>query len=130
MAEEEKVRDRKSERCYVCCASGDGLTEALERALKGREHVVMVRVNDELLEHLDMLVESGICKSRSCAATFMIREGIKANRELFARISEVAEQIASLRRKLRDLVSSPEQRESEEGREVSDDDDSGFPEGL
>jgi len=64
----------------------------------------MVRVSNELLKHLDMLVEAGICRSRSSAATFMIREGIKANRALFEKISEVAAQIASLRAKLRDLV--------------------------
>ncbi|MFQ6033827.1 MAG: hypothetical protein ACE5KR_03080 [Candidatus Bipolaricaulia bacterium] len=106
MTEEEVRQEGKSEKSsvHLCCASGDGLAEAIERALAGREHVVMVRVNDEILNHLDMLVESGICRSRSCAATFMIREGIKANAPLFARISEVAEQIAALKEKLRGLV--------------------------
>jgi Arc/MetJ-type ribon-helix-helix transcriptional regulator len=106
-------RDR---RCSICCASGDELAEAIERALAGREHVVMVRVNDELLKHLEMLVESGICRSRSSAATFMIREGIKANQRLFAQISEAAEQIAALKAKLKSLVSALEQ-----GKEVIDD---------
>ena len=92
-----------------CCASGDELAEAIRQALTGRDQVVMVRVNDELLKHLDMLVEAGICRSRSSAATFMIREGIKANAALFEKISEVAEQIAALRRKLKDLVEPAEQ---------------------
>jgi len=39
----------------------------------------------------------------------MIREGIKANAALFEKISDVAEQIAALRRKLKDLVEAPEQ---------------------
>jgi len=94
---------------FFCCASGDELAEAIRKALANREQVVMVRVNDELLKHLDMLVEAGICRSRSSAATFMIREGIKANRALFKKISDVAEQIAALRRKLRDLVEASEQ---------------------
>lgn len=96
---------------YFCCASGDGLAEAIRQALANREQVVMVRVNEELLKNLDMLVDSGICRSRSSAATFMIREGIKANRQLFERISEAAEQIAALREKLRSLVGGPEQEE-------------------
>jgi len=113
MAKEGIRPDKESERCavYVCCASGDRLNEAIERALANREHVVMVRVNDEILKHLDMLVESGICRSRSCAATFMIREGIKSNAPLFERISEVAKQITALKEKLRDLV-----RDMDEGR--------------
>lgn len=69
----------------------------------------MVRVNDEVLKHLEMLVESGICRSRSSAATFMIREGIKANGPLFERISEVAEQIAALRERLHGLVESADE---------------------
>jgi hypothetical protein len=103
MAREEINQEQKS--CIVeCCASGDGLAEAIARALAGREHMVMVRVNADLLKHLDMLVESGICKSRSSAATFMIHEGIKANTPLFERISEVTEQITALRGKLRGLA--------------------------
>jgi len=92
-----------------CCASGDELAHAIRQALANREQVVMARVNEELLKHLDMLVEAGICRSRSSAATFMIREGIKANAALFEKISDVAEQIAALRRKLKDLVEAPEQ---------------------
>lgn len=94
-----------------CCASGDELAEAIKQALSNREQVVMVRVNEEILKNLDMLVESGICRSRSSAATFMIREGIKANQQLFARISEAAEQIAALRTKLKSLVGASEQEE-------------------
>jgi len=39
----------------------DELAEAVRQALTNREQVVMVRVNDELLKRLDMLVEAGIC---------------------------------------------------------------------
>ena len=101
--ERERAKAQAQETLY-CCASGEELAEAIRRALADREKVVMVRVNDEVLKHLDMLVEAGICRSRSSAATFMIREGIKANRSLFEKISEVAEQIASLRAQLRGLV--------------------------
>lgn len=96
-----------------CCASGEGLTKAIELALSGREQSVMVRVNDEILRHLDMLTESGITKSRSSAATFMIREGIKANEPLFDRISSVTDQVAALKEQLKDLVQDLDETEED-----------------
>jgi tRNA A37 threonylcarbamoyltransferase TsaD len=81
------------------------LRTAVSRALTGRTNVVMVRVNDETLRYLDMLIEADICKSRSESAAFLIAEGVKANAALYERISEVTEQIAELRRQLREIVS-------------------------
>ncbi len=78
--------------------------EALEQALSGRANVLMIRVNDETLKHLDMLVEADICKSRSQSAAFLITEGIKANQPLFQQIGVVTEQIAALRGQLREMV--------------------------
>jgi hypothetical protein len=78
--------------------------QALGVALKGRGNVVMVRVNDEALHHLDMLVEAEITKSRSESAAFLINEGITANQGLFDRIGEIAQQISDLRTQLREQV--------------------------
>jgi hypothetical protein len=80
------------------------MKEALEQALSGRANVLMIRVNDETLKYLDMLVEADICKSRSQSAAFLITEGIKANASLFQQISVVTEQIAELRDQLREMV--------------------------
>ena len=80
------------------------LRTAVSRALADRTNVVMVRVNDETLRYLDMLVEADICKSRSESAAFLIAEGVKANTALYERISKVTEQIAELRRQLREIV--------------------------
>ena len=80
------------------------LRTAVSRALTGRTNVVMIRVNDETLRYLDMLVEADICKSRSESAAFLIAQGVKANAALYERISEVTEQIAELRRQLREIV--------------------------
>ncbi len=85
--------------------------EALSAALQGRGNVVMVRVNDKALEHLDMLVEAEITKSRSESAAFLISEGIKANRALFERISAITQQIAELRAQLRREVKLSEEGE-------------------
>ena len=78
--------------------------QALSVALKGRGNVVMVRVNDEALQHLDMLVEAEITKSRSESAAFLINQGITANQELFDRIGAIAQQISDLRTQLREQV--------------------------
>ena len=75
--------------------------QTLSVALQGRGNVVMVRVNDEALAHLDMLVEAEITKSRSESAAFLINEGINANQALFQRISTITGQIAKLREQLR-----------------------------
>ncbi|MCP4539032.1 MAG: hypothetical protein GY832_18005 [Chloroflexi bacterium] len=78
--------------------------QALGVALKGRGNVVMVRVNDDALHHLDMLVEAEITKSRSESAAFLINEGITANQGLFDCIGEIAQQIIDLRTQLREQV--------------------------
>jgi hypothetical protein len=78
--------------------------QALGTALQSRGNVVMVRVNDEALRHLDMLVDAEITKSRSESAALLINEGIKTNPALFERISEVTEKIAALRAELRQSV--------------------------
>jgi hypothetical protein len=89
--------------------------QALSEALQGRGNVVMVRVNDEALEHLDMLVEAEITKSRSESAAFLINEGINANQDLFERIGTITQQIAELREQLR--VEVHEELKAEEAAE-------------
>jgi len=82
----------------------ESLGKTLAGALQDRANVVMVRVNDDALKHMDMLVEADITKSRSESAAFLINEGIRANQELFNRISSIAEQITVLRAQLRESV--------------------------
>jgi len=78
--------------------------QTLSEALQGRGNVVMVRVNDEALGHLDMLVEAEVTKSRSESAAFLINEGIAANQDLFDRIKSITDQISALRDQLRQEV--------------------------
>lgn len=104
MDDKEREPRKKLVAKIACCASGDSLMEAIENALVDREHVVMVRVNAQILQQLDMLVDASICRSRSSAATFMIREGIKANAALFDKVAGATTQIAELRASLRDAV--------------------------
>ncbi len=78
--------------------------DAVSRALRNRDNVVMVRVSDEALSYLDMLVESGITKSRSESAAFLVNEGIRSSSQLFDRIEEIITQITALRQQLSAIV--------------------------
>jgi hypothetical protein len=78
--------------------------QALNEALQSRGNVVMVRVNDETLRSLDMLVDAEITKSRSESAAYLIREGIKGNKVLFDKIGDVTAEIARLRAQLKDTI--------------------------
>jgi len=82
----------------------ENIGQALGDALQGRGNVVMVRINDEALSYLDMLVEADVVKSRSEAAAWLINEGVGANPDLFQKIGEVTQQIGALREKLRETV--------------------------
>lgn len=82
----------------------ENLGKALGNALQDRANVVMVRVNNDSLSYLDMLVEADVTKSRSESAAFLINEGIKTNETLFNRIREITDQIASLKAQLRESV--------------------------
>lgn len=86
----------------------ESIGKAIESALAARDHVVMVRVNDDSLRSLDALVQSGIFKSRSESAAFLISEGVKAQAALFERISERIAEIERLRSELKGIVQSPE----------------------
>jgi Arc/MetJ-type ribon-helix-helix transcriptional regulator len=82
----------------------ESIGKAIESALSARYHVVMVRVNDESLKRLDALVQSGIFKSRSEAAAFLISEGVRAQEPLFERISERISEIERLQSELKSIV--------------------------
>src|SRR5215470_19488389 len=54
----------------------ESIEKAINSALAARDHVVMVRVNEDSIKRIEELVQSGIFKSRSEAAAFLISEGI------------------------------------------------------
>lgn len=83
---------------------------AVGDALQGRNNVVMVRINDDALTYLDMLVEADMTKSRSESAAYLINEGIKTNQELFDRIKEVTEKIENLKAQLREVVKNENEK--------------------
>jgi hypothetical protein len=80
------------------------IMDSLETALTGRGNTVMVRVNDEALSKIDMLVAGGICSSRSEATAFLLQQGIERSAALFDRIEDVTNKITSMRAELQDWV--------------------------
>ena len=85
----------------------ESIGKAIESALSARDHVVMVRVNDDSLKSLDALIQSGIFKSRSEAAAFLISEGIKAQQPLFNKIAERIREIERLQSELKGIIEQP-----------------------
>ncbi|MEW6179807.1 MAG: hypothetical protein AB1522_07765 [Chloroflexota bacterium] len=103
---EPKTRRQNTDPLKEAWKQVENLGQTLGEALQARGNVVMVRVNDETLKHLDMLVEAEIAKSRSEAAALLINEGIKHNTELFAHIQQVTDQITQLRTQLKKSILS------------------------
>jgi Arc/MetJ-type ribon-helix-helix transcriptional regulator len=83
----------------------ESIGKAIDSALAARDHVVMVRVNDDSLKKIEALAESGIFKSRSEAAAFLISEGVKAQADLFDRIEQKIAEIERLKSELKGIVS-------------------------
>ena len=82
----------------------NSIVGSLEAALSGRGNAVMVRVNDDALAKLDMLIEAGICKSRSESAAFLLQRGIDSSGALYDRIQSVTTQITKMREDLLSTV--------------------------
>ncbi len=80
------------------------ISKTLTNALQDRSNVVMVRINDDALHYLDMMVEADVAKSRSEAAAYLINEGIKSNEEFFHKIRDISDQISALKAQLRETV--------------------------
>jgi len=98
------VKDVAQKTGDVINKATESIGKAIDSALAARDHVVMVRVNDDSLRKIEALAESGIFKSRSEAAAFLIAEGVKAQSDLFKRIEEKIDQIDRLRSELRMIV--------------------------
>jgi Arc/MetJ-type ribon-helix-helix transcriptional regulator len=69
----------------------------LDEKLEGRGNVVMTRLNDDDLKQIDALVEIDVFKSRSEAAAFFIKEGIRARGDLFQRVMPTVDRIRELK---------------------------------
>ena len=100
----ERISDTASKTINEAFKQVESLGKALGSALQDRANVVMVRVNNDSLRYLDMLVEADVTKSRSESAAFLINEGIKSNEQLFNKIRNITDQIVALKSQLREVV--------------------------
>ena len=78
-----------------------GVSRDLVRAqvvsLLKKDNVVTCRVNHQDLEAIDMLIEVGICSTRSEAASWLIHCGTEANQALFDKVKGTISDIRRLR---------------------------------
>ena len=85
------------------------IKDKIKSVRTSRDSVVMVRVDRDVLEKLDELVDSGVNSSRSEAAAYMIAEGMKSKTDLFDKIAEKTEIIRNAREELRKLLNEDEE---------------------
>lgn len=85
--------------------TAESIKKAVDKALSSRNTVLTIRVNKESNTKLNMLVETGLFKSRSESAAFLIQEGIKRQEGLFKKISSKMEEIEKIRGDLKKIVS-------------------------
>lgn len=84
--------------------TAESIKNAIDKALEARNTVLTIRVNDESNKKLNMLVDSGLFRSRSESAAFLIEQGIKGQEPLFNKISNKLETIEKLKEELKKII--------------------------
>lgn len=82
----------------------ESIKQTIDKSLDSRNTVLTIRVNEDANKKLNMLVETGIFKSRSESAAFLIEEGIKHQEGLFKKITEKLERIEKIKDELKDII--------------------------
>ena len=99
------VRDIASRIPESLASIGRDISRTVERALSAKDdYVVAVKLSHEAQDSLEQLVQAGVFRTRAEAAAFLIDEGIKAQSELFARVSTKLSEIERLRAELRGMI--------------------------
>ncbi len=83
---------------------GDNVRQILRGVGSGRDGAITVRLDPETLARIDILADAGVMDTRSDAAAFLIREGVKARQPLFDRIDEKLQQIHAVKDELRHIA--------------------------
>ena len=100
--EMKKVFDKLGDHFKVVCVSPDLKDSVDEMAQSQRDHVVMVRVDEETRNKLDAWVEAGAVKSRSEAAALFIREGLKVRQAELEKLEESLSDLEKARQRVRE----------------------------
>lgn len=103
------VRDIASRIPESLASIGRDISRTVERALSAKDdYVVAVKLSHEAQDSLEQLVQAGVFRTRAEAAAFLIDEGIRAQAELFSRVSAKLSEIERLRAELRGMISKEE----------------------
>jgi len=84
--------------------TAESIKNAIDKALDSRNTVITIRVNENSNRKLNMLVDSGLFKSRSESAAFLIGQGIKSQEALFNKIANKLETIEKIRDELKTII--------------------------
>ncbi len=93
--------DQEGNRVKVVCVAPDLKQSVEEMGQTARDQVVMVRVDEATLEHLDAWVTAGAVKSRSEAAALFIREGLKVRADELAKLRDALREVQEAQARLK-----------------------------
>ena len=80
------------------------LRRVFDKALESRNAVLTIRVDEDSNQKLKILTDSGLFKSRSESAAFLIKEGIARQNALFEKIGTKMEKIEELKKELKNIA--------------------------
>ena len=113
--EPEKPKDKRSYQAKIsefgdqlenfAVKTAESIRTAIDKAMESRNTVLTIRVNDDSNRKLNMLVETGLFRSRSESAAFLIEQGIRSQDALFKKITNKLETIEKLREELKAIIS-------------------------
>jgi len=94
--------------------TAESIKKAIDKALSSRNTVLTIRVNDDSNKKINRLVDSGLFKTRSESAAFLINQGIKAQQDLFDKIEGKLKKMEELKEELKYIVNKEIGKESSE----------------
>lgn len=105
--------------------TAESIKKVIDKAMASRNTVLSIRINEDCDKKLKMLVDTGLFKSRSESAAFLIHEGIKNQEPLFTKISSQLHKIEKIKGELENIISKemekpegPEKKETKSKKET------------
>ena len=100
----------------VVCVAPNLRESVQEMGRSLRDHVVMVRVDEETASALDAWVETGHVRSRSEAAALFMREGVKLRAAELERLKDALRDVETAKARLREKAREVFGGDDESGR--------------
>lgn len=94
-------------------AIGRDISRTIEKAISAKDdYMLAVKVSAEASHRLNQLVQAGVFGTRAEAASFLIDEGLKTQKDLFERVEQKLAEIERLRAELRGIVGERKSEDS------------------